>query len=489
MRLFAAILVSLFIGCPVAAQGGAADLVIINADVRTLDREEPRAGTLAIRGNRIIFIGSDAEARKLIGDGTRLIDAGGKLVMPGFNDSHVHFMAIGNKFSSLNARELQRPEEFYEQLKFYVRFLPKGRWILGSGASKELVADLKAAEIERIAPDNPLFIYAANPSEAIANSAARKLAGLSDTKDSVTVREIELARIARVVPTDHIRRWAEIAETASNYAASYGITSVQDTDSDARADVYRELAAAGKLKTRVYDCSSLSNWFAKQTTPLREAPEKMVRTGCLKGFHDGDDEWTRRLREQVLAADKAGWQVAVHAIGAKPNSIVLDIFEQAVRANGKRDRRFRIEHAEGIIARDLRRLGELGVIASIQPHLFGRGAGYASGYYEDLVVNGASAVLGSDAPMTAFDPLLGLNFSGTTGGFPFIDSVRGYTFGAAYAEHTETEKGKLLPGMLADIVILSQNIFASSDLRISGAEVEMTIVDGKVVYEKNNTEK
>lgn len=484
MRLFAAILVSLFIGCPVAAQGGAADLVIINADVRTLDREEPRAGALAVKGNRIIFVGSDAEARKLIGEGTQLIDAGGKLVMPGFNDSHVHFMAIGNKFSSLNARELQRPEEFYEQLKFYVRFLPKGRWILGSGASKELIAGLKAAEIERIAPDNPLFIYAADPSEAIANSAARKFSGLADANDSVTVREIELARIARVVPTDHIRRWAEIAETASNYAASYGITSVQDTDSDARAYVYRELAAAGKLKTRIYDCSSLSNWFTKQTLPLREAPENMLRTGCLKGFHEGDDEWTPRLREQVLAADKAGWQVAVHAIGAKPNSIVLDIFEQAVRANGKRDRRFRIEHAEGIIARDLRRLGDHGVIASIQPHLFGRGAGYHSGYYKDLVFNGASVALGSDAPMTAFDPLLGLNFSGTPSGFSLVDSVRGYTLGAAYAEHSETEKGKLLPGMLADIVILSQNIFATTGLQTSGAVVAMTIVDGKVVYER-----
>ncbi len=489
MRLLAAILISLLFGCPVAAQGGATDLVIINADVRTLDSETPKAQALAVRRNRVIFVGSDAEARKLIGEGTRLIDAGGKLVMPGFNDSHVHFMAIGNKFSSLNARELQRPEELYEQLRFYVRFLPKGRWILGSGASKGLIAGIKATEIERIAPDNPLFIYAADPSEAIANPAAKRRAGLSDAKDSVTVREIELARIARVVPADHIRRWAEIAETASNYAASYGITSVQDTDSDARADVYRELAAAGKLKTRVYDCSSLSNWFAKQTTPLREAPEKMVRTGCLKGFHEGEDDWTPRLREQVLAADKSGWQVAVHAIGAKPNSIVLDIFEQAVRANGKRDRRFRIEHAEGIIARDLRRLGELGVIASAQPHLFGRGAGYASGYYNDLVVNGASAALGSDAPMAAFDPLLGLNFSGTPSGFSLIDSVRGYTFGAAYAEYTDAEKGKLLPGMLADIVILSQNIFASTDLRIGGAKVEMTIVNGKVVYEKINTEK
>ncbi|HCA59731.1 MAG TPA: amidohydrolase, partial [Blastocatellia bacterium] len=193
---------------------------------------------------------------------------------------------------------------------------------------------------------------------------------------------------------------------------------------------------------------------------------------------------TPRLREQVLAADKAGWQVAVHAIGAKPNSIVLDIFEQAVRANGKRDRRFRIEHAEGIIARDLRRLGDHGVIASIQPHLFGRGAGYHSGYYKDLVFNGASVALGSDAPMTAFDPLLGLNFSGTPSGFSLVDSVRGYTLGAAYAEHSETEKGKLLPGMLADIVILSQNIFATTGLQTSGAVVAMTIVDGKVVYER-----
>ena len=214
-------LISLFIGCPVAAQGGAADLVIINGDVRALDREKPRAGALAVRGNRIVFVGSDADARKFIGEGTRVIDAGGKLVMPGVHDSHVHFMAIGNKFSSLNARELQRPEEFYEQLRFYVRFLPKGRWILGSGASKELVASLTPAEIDRIAPDNPLFVYAADPTEAIANSAAKKIAGLADVKEGVTVSEIDFARIARRVPADHIRRWSEIAETASNYAASY----------------------------------------------------------------------------------------------------------------------------------------------------------------------------------------------------------------------------------------------------------------------------
>ncbi|MBK9165109.1 MAG: amidohydrolase [Acidobacteria bacterium] len=488
MRLFAAILISLFIGCPTAAQGGAADLVILNSDVRTMDLKRPRATAIVVTGSRIVFVGDDSDARKYIGKGTRIIDAGGKLVVPGFNDSHVHFMAIGNKFSSLDAKGIAGSEEFYERLTYYLQFLPKGRWILGSGASKEMVAEINAAEIERIAPDNPLFIYAADPSEAIANSSARKLAGLAEAKNVVTVREIDLARIARKVPADHIRRWAEIAETASNYAASYGITSVQDTHSDDQSDVYRQLAAAGRLKTRVYDCSSLLDWFAKQTPPPQNTAGEMVRTGCLKGFHDGEDNWTPRLRQQILAADKARWQVAVHAIGSKPNSIVLDIFELAAKENGKRDRRFRIEHAEGILARDYARLGRLGVVVSIQPHLFGRG-GYSSNYYRDLVKNGAIAALGSDAPMTAFDPLLGLNTRDAGNGFSFLDSIQGYTVGSAYAEFAEAEKGKLLSGMLADIVILSQNIFASSDLRISGAEVEVTIVNGKVVYEKNNTEK
>ncbi len=485
MKFLAFLITLLLVGSDGFAEQPRADLVIVGGTVWSGTSKEPITADIAVAGNKIAAIGEQTSIKEWIGPGTRIIDAKGRLVLPGFNDSHVHFMAIGNTFSTLDLSGISSADELYSRVRYYSQFVPKGRWILGSGGTDALWRDVTANGLDSSSPDNPVFLYHADAGSAVTNSYALKLARSNSTVAGV-IRGREFEILRRAVPADHSRNWAEIAETASNYAASLGVTSVQDMHSDAMADVYRKLEGEGRLKTRVYDCLSLPEQVRTKAVFVKSEPDAMVRTGCLKGFHDGDDEWTPKLRSDVLAADKAGWQVAIHAIGEKPNRIALDIFEEAVKLNGRRDRRFRLEHAEGISDLDLARLGKLGVIASIQPYLFGDGRGYLNGYYASILQSGGRLALGSDAPMTSFDPLLGLSRERRNdAGVSFADSLGGYSSGSAYAEFAEEKKGTLSAGKLADIVILSQNIFVSSGDRVSDTKVVYTIVNGTLVYERD----
>jgi len=459
----------------------APDLAIINGDVRTMSDRGPRAQALAVIGNKIALVGSNAAVLKTSTERTQVIDAGGGLVLPGFNDPHVHFMAIGKRFSTLDLRNIAVPDALYERLREYARVLPKGRWILGSGGSEDLWERIDSLEIDRLTPDNPVFLYHADARSAIANSRALAMAGIGSGRGGV-VRETVFERIRRAVPADHTRRWAEIAETASNYAAAHGVTSVQDTDSDDRSDIYRNLAAAGRLKTRVYDCVIISDW-KKHSGPGKKFPAgtDWVRTGCLKGTADADGSALRSLQADVTAADKAGFQVLIHAIGAVQTKTALDLFENAVRANGERDRRFRIEHAERSAADDISRMRALGVIASVQPYLFG-GINARREYYDRLLNAEIPVIFGSDAPMTEFDPFLTLRAgSGNTASDTanWKAAVSRMTLGPAAAEFQEKVKGKIEPGMLADFVVI--DVEGNGGAAELGA-VRFTIVDGRVVY-------
>ncbi|MBX3288531.1 MAG: amidohydrolase [Acidobacteria bacterium] len=484
MRFFASFLFVLIVGCSVFSQDRTADLVILNGNVLTMDEKRPRAEAIAVTGNIISAVGTNAEIRAVVGETTKVIDAKGGTVMPGFNDAHVHFMAIGNTFSSMDIKDVDTPEKLVERIKYYVRFLPKGRWILGSGGSEALWkadAAVLAKALDESAPDNPVFLYNTDPASALANAVAMKKGGVKRAEGGI-VGDGALERVRFAVPRDHTSRWAEIAETATNYAASFGITSVQDVHSDDMAEAYRELERAGKLKTRVYDCISLSDAVAKKLSPPKNDPASMVRTGCVKGTHEGDDESTPKLLADVIAADKAGWQVAVHAIGTRTSYEVLDVFEATIRENGPRDRRFKLEHAEGISANDQKRAGKMNIIASIQPYLFGGGAGFGSGYYLGLQNAGMKLAYGSDAPMTAFDPMLTMQAADQTSGISVYDIIRGYTVGSAYAEFAEKNKGTISSGKLADIVILSEKVSEEKANVGNGAKVIVTIVNGKIVY-------
>ena len=407
--------------------------------------EGATAEAFAVADNRITAVGTTKLIKTFIGPSTRVIDAGGRLALPGFNDAHVHFMAIGNSFSSIDLRDVKSSSEMTARIARYARFLPKGRWILGghfNNVNWEL-PDRQA--IDAITPDNPVFLYRSGATTAFANSLAFNRANLKDNAADVDriaageptgiVRATALKKIVAAVPTNQISNWPEVAETATNYAASLGVTSVQDMHSDDSREIYRELQRQGKLKTRVYDCLPLRDWKKLRDSRLAVTKDEMVTDGCLKSFSDGDEESKPALAREIMAADKAGLQIMIHAIGSLANKIVLDIFEQATKTNGHRDRRFRVEHAHNVAESDLLRFKQLKVIASMQPFLF---EGSDGSRYGTLLKQNAAVAFGSDASMVDLNPLFGIHAAVTSDEpISVYDAVRAYTVGSAYAEFKE----------------------------------------------------
>ncbi|MEP7148314.1 MAG: amidohydrolase [Acidobacteriota bacterium] len=476
-----------------SAQTRPADLVVINAKVRTMTAATSVAEGFAVSGNRITAVGTTKLIKTFIGPSTRVIDAGGRLVLPGFNDAHVHFTAIGNTFSSIDLGDVKSSAEMTARIARYVSFLPKGRWILGGHFNNEKWELPDRKSIDAIIPDNPVFLYRRGAAEAFANSRAFSRANLKDNAPDVDrntageatciVRGNALQKIASAVPKNHISNWPEIAETATNYAASLGVTSVQDMHSDDSREIYRELQRQGKLKTRVYDCLPLRDWNKLKASRLPSTADAMVTDGCLKSFSDGDEESKAGLLREVVAADKAGLQIMIHAVGRSANKIVLDVFAETAKTNGERDRRFRVEHAHIAAESDLPRFRQLGVIASMQPFLF---EGSQGSRYSRLLQQRAFVAFGSDASMVDFNPLLGIHAAITSDEpISVYGAVQAYTVGSAYAEFQEKQKGTIEAGRLADFIILSDDIFTIDREKVRNAKVVLTAVDGRIVYEAN----
>jgi predicted amidohydrolase YtcJ len=501
MRFVSAVLI-LFLSVQAFAS---VDLIIINANVRTMASALPRAEAIAVSGGEIIAVGSTKSIRALAGENTKTIDAGGELVLPGFNDAHVHFAAIGNTFSSVKLSDVRTPAEFAERISHVAKFLPKGRWILGSGWDNRswIPNDFPTKTlVDAATPDNPVFVYNPDATAVFVNSISLKLAGIEKgTKDprggvifrdaagepTGVLRGTAIQLVQRLVPVDHMKKWPEIIETASNYAASLGITSVQDMHSDDLFDVIGALQIQGKLKTRVYDCAKLSDWQNLAAKGVKAAGgDAMVRRGCMKFFAEDETEETAQLERDVSGADKAGLQIAIHAIGARPNEIVLDVFEKAILANGARDRRFRVEHAHNVRLEDRPRFAKSNIIASMQPWLFYSEFGSGSDDLKKIFGLNTTIAFGSDASITDFDPMRGI-YAAVSGknAISVEQAVRAYTVGSAFAEYQEKSKGTIEVGKLADLVIVSEDIYSIDKEKIRNSRVLYTIVGGKIVFQQN----
>lgn len=547
---FVSVSLALVLSAASFAQTFTADLVITNANIRTMDAKRTVARSIAVLNGKIVAIGSDAVTKSLIGPKTRVINAKGKLVLPGFNDAHVHFMGTGEQLSSVDLRSAQTPAEFVERIRAFASKLPRGRWILGGNWDHENWKPNNlptAAMIDAVTPDNPVFVDRLDGHMAIANSLAMKLAGVNkDTKDvdgglivrdaagnpAGVFKDAAMSYIYRVVPDSSLEEKLEAALAATEHAASLGITSVQDVSAGTDIGVYQELMRQGKLKTRVYGCSTLADYKRWERTGLHYAfGSAMLRVGCLKGYADGSlgstTAWffepyldapnsvglpradvTTTMKQNIVDADKAGLQVMIHAIGDRANATILDIFEKTSQTNGPRDRRFRIEHAQHLRQQDIKRFGALKVVASMQPfHIIDDGrwawkrldekrlkGTYA---FRTLLDTGAVLAFGSDSPVAPLNPLLGIYAAVTrrtlddknpNGWIPeqkitVDETVRAFTWGSAYAEFQDGWKGTLEVGKLADFVILSDDIFTIDPVKIRDAKVLTTVVDGRVVFE------
>ncbi len=544
------ILSTFVIFCMAVTAAAQADLVVKNAKIHTMDSKRPTASSMAVIGSKIVAVGSDAETAKMIGASTKVIDAGGKTIIPGLNDAHVHFMETGQQLSSVDLRDAKTPEEFTARIKAFAAKLPKGRWILGGKWDHENWKPNNlptAAMIDAATPDNPVFIDRLDGHMALANSLAMRLAKVDkSTKDvdgglivrdaggnpTGVFKDAAMGYIGRVIPAPSWDERMEAAIAATEHAASLGVTSVQDMSTGTDVGVFQELHRSGKLKTRIYGCSPLAGYKRWENTGVRHAfGTPMLRVGCLKGYADGslgsttawlfepylDDPKTSGLAgedipktpELVLGADKAGLQINIHAIGDRANDEILDIFEKATLANGQKDRRFRIEHAQHLRQEDIARFGKMKVVASMQPfHIIDDGrwawkrldgkrlkGTYA---FRTIIDTGGVLAFGSDSPVAPLNPIWGIYAAVTrrtlddknpAGWIPeqkisVEETVKAFTWGSAYAEFQDTIKGTLEVGKLADFVMLSDDIFTIDPPKIRDVTVLKTIVDGRVVYEK-----
>jgi predicted amidohydrolase YtcJ len=507
----------------------AADLVLSNGKVWTGAGADAQA--VAISHGRIIAIGSNTEIRAW--KAARVIDLHGRRVVPGFRDSHVHFLDSGLGLSRVALKDAPDEAEFGRRLREFDHKLPPGRWMLGGDWDHDRAfgGKLPSAElIDKYVRDRPVFLNRYDGHMGVANSKAMALAKADKSTHGI-FRDNAMAQIYKAIPDPSDVEIAEGVAAALAEAAKNGVTAVEDMDGsspETRKKLfahYRELARTGKLTCRIGLYWPLALW--KEIAGLGGLGDEWVRIGGVKGFVDGSigsstakmfepylnepgstGLWVTppdSLRTWIRAADAAGIPIAVHAIGDKANATLLDIYADLPNV---REKRLRVEHAQHLRAEDIARFAKLGVIASEQPYhaiddgrwvegRIGKARCATSYAWKSLLDAGAHVAFGSDWAVAPLSALLGIDAAvnrrtldgkNPGGWFPeqrvtVQQALVGYTREAAFAAHREGDEGTLEPGKLADLVVLSRDILAPAERdHIAETQVVMTIVGGKVVY-------
>jgi len=545
-------------GAQVPAAHGPADLVIYKAKVHTVDPSRPEAQALAIVGDRIRAVGSEDEIRAWIAPGTSVLDAHGGTVLPGFNDSHVHFVDGSSLLSQVHLADATTREEFTRRVAAYAKGLQKSQWVLGGNWDHEKFpgATMPTREwIDVVTPDNPAWLDRYDGHMGLANTAALKLAGvdrntpdppggtiLRDAEGNPTgaLKDAAAGLVERVIPPPSEEQLTRAIRAGLEEARRVGLTSVQDISHAPEMRVYQKLLAAGELTARFYCITPIQGYEAPLHAGITAGfGNDWIRTGALKGFADGslgsttalffepynDAPGTRGLFNAMMLpeghmlqmaqpADAAGLQIAIHAIGDRAIHEILTMYEEIARRNGPprslgpaRGRRWRIEHVQHLLASDYDAFARLGVIASMQPYhaiddgrwaekRIGHERAKSSYAWRSLLDHGAKLAFGTDWPVAPLNPLLGLYAAVTRatldgrhpeGWIPeqkitLAEAIEAYTLGSAYAEFTETQKGSLTPGKLADVVILDADLFRIPPEKIKEVKVVKTIAGGRIVY-------
>jgi predicted amidohydrolase YtcJ len=398
---------------PMAQSKPAASLIIRNAKVWTVDSRVPTAQAVAVLGERIVAVGSNADIEAWRGTSTQVIDAGGTLLLPGFNDAHVHFVSGGRQLDAVDLNDSTSPDEFVRRVAEQAKKTSKDEWITGGDwdETKWSPAKLPTKElIDSVTPNNPVFINRYDGHMSLANSIALRLAGVTaatpDPPGGAIVRDGQgnptgalkdaaMDYVFKVIPPlSHDQRFKAV-QRALAHAASLGVTSVQDMNPEyADIAIYSELLDEGKLTARIYAAPLITQVDDQVKIGIRRAfGSSFLRVGALKGYADGslgsgtayffepfnDQRGNRGLlsdemhpislmRDRMMKADAAGLQLCTHAIGDAGISAILDIYSEIEKSHGKVDRRSRIEHAQHMAAKDFDRFAQLGVIASVQPY-------------------------------------------------------------------------------------------------------------------------
>jgi len=529
-----------------------ADLIVTNAKIWTGERSHPEVEALVVIGERIVATGSHREALHWQGSRTRIFDAHGGRIVPGFNDAHVHFADGGASLDAVQLNDAHDAREFVSRLAAYARTRAPGQWILAGewDETKWPSAELPTRQmIDAVTPNNPVAIDRYDGHMVLANSLALAQAGIdANTPDpdggivvrdatgqpTGTLKDAAIPLLTRAIPNkSHAERRAAI-ERALQHAAALGVTSVQDMN-PAYADIgiYSELLREHKLTTRIYVAPAIATVEDQAKLDLGHGfGSSFLRLGALKAYADGSlgsrtayffEPYTdqadnrglladtmhpiSRTRDYFLQADDATLQVCTHAIGDAAISTVLDLYEDVARQHGAKDRRWRVEHAQHMAAKDFERFATLDVIASMQPYQaiddgrwadsrIGTDRAHRTYAFRTFLDHHVHLAFGTDWPVVPLDPMLGL-YAATTratldgrhpeGWIPeqkltIEEALATYTAGSAYAEFQDTDKGTLAAGKLADFVLLNEDVLVVPASHLPRVRVIRTWVGGREVY-------
>jgi predicted amidohydrolase YtcJ len=434
-------------------------LAVVNARIWTGDSRHPWSDAMAISRDRISAMGSSAAVRKLVTPSTRVIDAHGMMVVPGFIDSHIHFLEGGFGLASVQLRDAKTPRDFVQRISEFAKALQAGVWITnGDWDHEQWGGELPRRDwIDSVTPNNPVWVNRLDGHMSLANGAALRAAGITKATPEVAggaiVRDAQgeptgilkdnaTSLVNRVQPNPSSEEEDRALDAAMRYVAGNGVTSVTHMGTWSDLAVFERAHAAGRLRTRIYAAVPLSTWERlRDTVKRRGHGDEWLKIGALKGFVDGSlgshtaamlapftdapndaglfVNTPEHLYEWTSGADKAGLHVIVHAIGDRAIRTQLDIYERVEHENAARDRRFRIEHAQHIAPPDMSRFAPLGVIASMQPYhaiddgrwaekLIGHERGKGTYAFRSLLDHHTRLAFGSDWFVAPATPLEGI---------------------------------------------------------------------------------
>jgi len=434
----------------------------INGKIYTVNDKQPYAEAVIVEKNKIKFVGSDTRAQKYITSDTEVIDLEGKLMLPGFNDSHLHFTSGGNYLLGINLRPALTKKEFVNIIKDYV-IDREGKWITGGRWDHELWPDksLPTKElIDSVTPNTPVFVSRIDGHMGLANSLALRLAGITkntpDPDGGIIERNPETGEptgilkdnamdlVYNIMPIRSLEDNIEGTLRALEEARKYGITSVQDITEPGELEAYQQIVKEGKLTCRIYSIWPISRYedIVRAGITVRNE-EGLIKRGALKGYADGslgastawffepyaqdpstsglpmDIVTNGNLEKWAIDADRNRLQICVHAIGNRANAFMLDLYERIKNINSPWDRRFRIEHAQHLRRSDIYRFAEIGVIASAEPYhciddgvwaekRIGAERIQTTHPYNSLLSSGAVVAFGTDWPVAPLNPLYGI---------------------------------------------------------------------------------
>ncbi len=533
-----------------------ADLALINGRIWTGDAKTPWAEAIAIKGNQILRIGKYSAIKPLLSPQTKIVDLGGRLAAPGFNDAHTHFLGGSLDLTEVNLNGARSLEQMQSRVADYVRQHPNESWITGAGWEYSSFPGQRLptrAGLDAVVTDRPVYLRAYDGHTGWCNSKALELAGITrDTKfegfgeivrdqngePTGVLKEGAQSLVSGLVPNPSQAKKLDALRQGMQLAASLGITSIQNASGSADdVALYQELLSRGELTLRASVAFSAGRNLTderlqqlvalkgkyRDNALLRASAVKFVLDGVIEShtaamidpYSDepktkGEPAYTAENYNDLVARySRAGFQIYTHAIGDRAVRMALDAYEAIQKGSSKPDLRSRIEHIEVVSAADIPRFAKLGILASMEPihadpdtiEVWSRAVGSErvnrAFAWNELQKNGARLVFSSDWPATiSVDPIRGLHNAvnrKTIEGKPpngwilkqritMEQALRAYTSAGAYASFEESLKGKLVPGMLADIIVFSQDLFKIDLLKIHETRIVLTVFDGKVIY-------